>query len=274
MLNIFLVLAKTNRCFKKRLEFIPAFLFGYKMKKRTYFFITHISISILVAIILLAGIFYIWYPSPLAKAVGVTHIFLMLIAIDVIVGPLLGFLVYKEGKKSLKFDLIVIILLQISALGYGIYSIAQGRPAWLVYNVDCFELVRNNELFNQNKNEVKAQYRYPSWFGPQFAATQLALDIKQRNQETFSDIFEGISIAQRPERYVPLSQTNEKIKQRAQNLELLRQYNNKALIEKILAQYPKANAFVPLKANAVDMTVLVNKDTAEIIKIVDLRPWK
>ena len=59
----------------------------------------------------------------------------MLLAIDVILGPLLGLLVYKEGKKSLKFDLSVIILIQIAALCYGVFSIEQGRPAWLVYNV-------------------------------------------------------------------------------------------------------------------------------------------
>ena len=38
--------------------------------------------------------------------------------------------------------------------------------------------------------------------------------------------------------------------------------------------YPKADAWLPLKANAIDMVVLVNKESASIIKIVDLRPWK
>ena len=50
--------------------------------------------------------------------------------------------------------------------------------------------------------------------------------------------------------------------------------NDVTIVKKILAKYPQANAYLPLKANAVDMTVLINKDTAEIIKIVDLRPWK
>jgi len=58
-------------------------------------------------------LFFIWYPQPLAKAVGVIHIFIMLIVIDVILGPSLSFFVYKEAKKTLKFDLAVIILIQI-----------------------------------------------------------------------------------------------------------------------------------------------------------------
>ena len=106
--------------------------------KRLKFFLSHLSISFLIALLVIGVVFIVWYPSPLATAVGVTHIFLMLLAIDVVIGPILGLLVYKEGKKSLKFDLTVIILLQLSALFYGIYSIEQGRPVWIAFNVDRF----------------------------------------------------------------------------------------------------------------------------------------
>lgn len=198
----------------------------------------------------------------------------MLISIDVIVGPILGLLVYKDGKKSLKFDLTIIILLQLIALFYGMYSIVNGRPAWLVYNVDRFELVRKNEIVVQNINHVKPQFQQPSWLKLQFVATQIAKSTQQRNDDMFAEVLGGISIAQKPERYIEIEKVKSKIQQRTQDLALLSQYNDKALVKKILAQYPQANAFVPLKANAVDMTVLVNKDTAEIIKIVDLRPWK
>lgn len=95
-------------------------------------------------------VFFIWYPVPLATAVGVTHIFLIILAIDIIVGPFLGLVVYKHGKKTLKFDLGVIILLQILALCYGVHSIEQGRPAWIAYNVDRFELVRKNEIITDH----------------------------------------------------------------------------------------------------------------------------
>ena len=109
------------------------------MSKRLKFLLSHLFISFLIALLVIGLVFFIWYPSPLATAVGVTHIFLMLLVIDVILGPLLGLLVYKEGKKTLKFDLSVIILIQIVALCYGVFSIEQGRPAWLVYNVDRLE---------------------------------------------------------------------------------------------------------------------------------------
>lgn len=150
------------------------------MTKRIQFFIKHLTLSFIIALVLLGVVFYCWYPTPLAKAVGVTYIILMLFAIDIIVGPLLGLLVYKEHKKTLKFDLTVIILIQISALMYGIYSLEQGRPAWIVYNVDRFELVRKNEIINENIEKAHPQYKQPSLLKPQYVMVEVATDIQKR----------------------------------------------------------------------------------------------
>lgn len=244
------------------------------MSKRLKFFLSHLSISFLIALLVVGLVFFIWYPSPLAQAVGVTHIFLMMLAIDVIVGPVLGLLVYKEGKKTLKFDLSVIILIQIAALCYGIFSIEQGRPAWLVFHVDRFELVRKNDLILENIDQVQPQFQQVSWTGPQFVAVKSAVSTQQRQNDMFTEVLGGISLAQQPDRYIELTQAKNQIQKPALPLVELQQYNQKTKVEKTLAKYPKADAWLPLKANAVDMVVLVNKESASIIKIVDLRPWE
>lgn len=226
----------------------------------------------LIALVVVGVIFFIWYPFPLATAVGVTHIFLMLLAIDVVIGPILGVLVYKEGKKSLKFDLTVIILIQLSALCYGVYSIAQGRPVWLAYNVDRIELIRNNEIIQDYLDQAQTQFQHPSWLKPQYVGVEFAKDANQRGDDLFAEALGGISIAQKPERYVDFAQAKKQMQQRAQKIELLQQYNNKTKVEKILAKYPQATAFLPMKANAVDMTVLIDIK-GQVVKIVDLRPW-
>lgn len=182
-------------------------------------------------------------------------------------------LVYKEGKKTLKFDLGVIITIQIVALCYGIYSIEQGRPAWLVFHADRFELVRKNDILLENIDQAQPQFQHIPWLKPQYAATEFAKNIEQRNDEIFAEVFSGISIAQRPERYAELSQAKNQIQKRALPLKELEQYNLKTGVERTLAKYPDANAWLPLKANAVDMVVLINKEKVEVIKIVDLRPW-
>lgn len=243
------------------------------MSKRLKFFLKHFLISFLIALLVVGVVFFVWYPMPLATAVGVTHIFLMMLAIDVIVGPILGLLVYKEGKKTLKFDLGVIITIQISALCYGLYSIEQGRPAWLAYNVDRFEIVRKNEIIEDNISKALLEFQNISWLKPQFIGVQISENIDEKNKDLFEEVLGGISIAQRPERYVDLKKVKDQMQKRAQHLDQLKQYNEPAQVELVLKKYPNANGFVPLKANHLDMTVLIDQNT-QVVKIVDLRPWK
>ena len=99
-------------------------------------------------------------------------------------------------------------------------------------------------------------------------------DKLQRENDMFAEALGGISLAQKPERYVDFSKATTQLKQRAKSLDMLKQYNDAQQVDRILSKYPQATGFVPLKANAVDMTVLINKDKGEVVKIVDLRPWK
>lgn len=187
---------------------------------------------------------------------------------------MLVLLVYQKGKKNLKLDFSIIIVLQISALVYGVYSIQQGRPVWIAYNVDRFELIRKNEVITDRIDQALAQFQHTSWFKPQYVAVQFAPDQKQREEDMFAEALGGISIAQKPERYVDFSEATMQLKQRAKSLNMLKQYNDAQQVDRILSKYSQATGFVPLKANAVDMTVLINKDKGEVVKIVDLRPWK
>lgn len=244
------------------------------MTPRKKFVLRHLLLSLLVASFIMAIVFFMWYPYPLGKATGVTRIFLMVVGVDIILGPLLTWLVYKEGKKTLIFDLTIIILIQISALCFGIYHIAQGRPTWIVYSVNRFELVRNNEIYTKNIQQAQRKYQQVSWLKPNFVAIEFAKDSKRRSQDMFDEILGGVEISQRPERYVDLLKVKQQIQKRTLDLNLLYQFNDKAVVQKILANYPQATGFVPLKANAVDMTVLIDKKTGQVVEIVDLRPWK
>lgn len=238
------------------------------------FFLTHLSVSLFVALLAIIIVFVFWYPSPINKALGVTHIFLMMLAIDVVIGPILGWFVYKEGKKSLKFDLMVIIFLQMIALGYGIYSIAQARPAWLVFNVDRFELVKNNEIDRSHIIKAKPEYQSSPFLKPEYVAVKNIENNKEKNELMMQEIFKGVSLAQRPELYQPLDLAKGEIQKRCQKLDILIQFNDQNDVNKILAKFPQATAWLPLQTHSIDMVVLINKEKAGVVEIVDLRPWK
>lgn len=238
-----------------------------QVDKRSRYFLSHLVGSVIVACILLAVIFLIWYPTPLAQAVGINHIIFMLIIIDITIGPVLSFLIYKEGKKSLVFDLSVILILQISALFYGVYNIAQGRPAWIVYYKNSYELIRHADVIIESNLKKSSP-----WFGPKYVGIKLSSDPKKFSQELSLEL-SGFSLAQYPERYIPIENVKDDMKKYALPVQKLSKYNDPSMVSHILSHNPKAQYFFPMKASFEDITVLVD-DTYQVIKIVNLRPWE
>lgn len=236
-------------------------------------FAIHLLISALIALLAAGLVFFIWYPAPLHTAAGVTHIFLMLLAIDVILGPSLTLLVYKPGRKTLIMDLTVIACLQLAALVYGLHTVADGRPAWLVFAKDRFEMVRVPDIDDRQLHKAPAQYQSPPWLGPQWAIAITPSDSEIKNDILFESVAGGPDIAQRPNLYQPLAQHSDSIRARIQPLAALEAFNSPAQLQNILNAHPQANGWLPLKASAEDMTVLLNADTGAVIAIVDLRPW-
>ena len=243
------------------------------MTPRIKAFLIHLGISLVVAVAAMALVFGLWYPSPLHAALGVTGIFLLLLAVDVVLGPCLTLVVFKPGKKTLVMDLTAIALLQLSALAYGVWTVAEGRPAWLVFAVDRFELVRVLDIDERKLEQADLAYRQPSLLGPQWVAASNPADSDERNDLILESVFGGTDLAQRPNLYQPLSAQKDAIAQRVLALSKLSEFNTAEHVNALLAQHPRADAWLPLRANNQDMVVLMHKASAEVVAIVDLRPW-
>lgn len=237
-------------------------------------FVTHLFVSCTVAAISAATVFLFWHPSPLAKAVGVTHIFLLMLAIDAILGPLLTLLVAKEGKKSLKFDLSIIVLVQLTALFYGLYSIALNRPVYLAFDRIRFELVQAGDVPKESLKRAAAPYRKLGWSYPQWVAVRPAENDEENNRRTFVELQQGVAPSMQPDLYVSLETQWPQILKKSKPLAMLMEMNSPLAVQAILEKYPQADCWLPLKAYEVDMVVLLNSRERKIIKIVDLRAWK
>ncbi len=235
-------------------------------------FLIHLLISTCIAIAVIGVVFFVWYPAPLHSAAGVTQIFLLLLAVDVVLGPLLTLIVYKVGKKTLIMDLTVIALLQLSALSYGVWTVAEGRPAWIVFGGDRFELVRIPDIDQRNIG-THALYSTPAWTGPQWVGADLPFDLEQRNDIIFESVGGGFDIYERPNLYRPLQEMTASIKKHAQELSLLNKFNANSDVQSAVNKYPSATAWLPLGAKHQNMVILINKETTQVIAIVDLRPW-
>src|SRR5690349_11501173 len=139
----------------------------------------HLLISAAIASISLFVTLKVWYPSPLFTAEGGNDILMILIGVDVIIGPLVTLVVFKAGKPGMRFDLTVIAVLQAAALAYGTHVMFAARPVYIAFVDDQFETVRANDLDPANVAHAKRpEFRSAPITGPQFIAIDLPKDIK------------------------------------------------------------------------------------------------
>lgn len=244
------------------------------MKFRIRAFLLHLLISLVVAVASLVLVFKIWYPDPLDIATGVTKIFVILLISDVILGPVLTFIVADNRKKTLKFDLSAIAVLQIAALSYGMWTVEAGRPVWLVFSVDRFDLVQSHELDNPYREKALPQYQGKNWSGPQWVAARLPSDVEDLNTLTFEALMAGVDVPQRPDLYVELAEEMPTILDKALPLSDLRKFNADYDIDNLINTYPAADVYLPMMSRAKQMTVLIDSKQSKIISVVDLMPWE
>ena len=92
------------------------------------------------------------------KFSGVLEPLKILILVDVILGPILTFIVFKKGKKSLKLDLSLIAAFQLAAFLYGVYSIYLGKPSLVVHRTGYYEVVIEKSIdYDALSQEMKGR---------------------------------------------------------------------------------------------------------------------
>jgi CRISPR/Cas system CSM-associated protein Csm2 small subunit len=160
-----------------------------KPKNRFHAFGIHIFISALIFIVLAIIITYLWYPGFLFKTDGGWNGIRLIAGIDFIIGPTLTLIIYKIGKKGLKFDLIIIGFIQLSCLGFGTWTVYQQRPIAVMYSNGEF-LAKSQallDLFNIDRNKIYAlDTKVPAWI-----YIELPEDKDEKSKTLASQLYKG-----------------------------------------------------------------------------------
>jgi hypothetical protein len=239
----------------------------------------HLSLSALVAATFGCVVFFVWYPAPYGAASGVLPIFFLLVGVDVTLGPFITLIIFNTKKKSLRFDMAVIVVIQLVALGYGMRSVFSERPVFIVFNVDRFDVVPANDIEAASLQRARdPQFRTLPWTGPIVVGASIPSDREQRNALLFSSAQGGPDLPQLPEYYRPLSDVAEDIKSRLKPVSELRSRNAQASSGQLrkLEPYEKGGAsfgYVPLRGKSKDFTVIMDHQTGKIVDILRLDPW-
>lgn len=145
----------------------------------------HLILSLLVIGTVAAYIIYFWYPLPLMHMSKADKLLLMVGGIDLIVGPLLTLLVYKQGKKTLRMDLTVIAVIQAAFLSLGLYTLYQSRPVFLVATPTRLDMVFANEIDTTRLSKAKIErFKTLSLTKPLLVGAKMPTTIEEKNNIT------------------------------------------------------------------------------------------
>ena len=249
------------------------------LRVRAVAFIVHLCVSLCVAAGVLALVYLGWYPSPLDRASGVGQILLLLLAADVTLGPILTFVVFNPAKKSLRFDLAVIALMQLAALVYGMNAVEAGRPGYIVFVKDRFELVARADLRDEDRREARSNPQAKlHWFSPRIVAALPPESEKERQALMMEAVAGGRDLQHLPRLFVSYESQQEIARGKARSIASLRSLNpdRGTVIDAAVAAAGLADAqlaFLPVKGPEADVAMLLEAATGKILALVDANPW-
>jgi hypothetical protein len=236
----------------------------------------HLSLSLLVAAFAGLLVFTVWYPYPYRDLSGGRELFLLVVAVDVILGPLITLAVFSRRKPwgELRRDLAVVAVIQLSALGYGLWTVAVARPVHLVFEVDRFRVVHAIEVPQELMERGPALVQPKPWFGP----TMLAVRQFQNPQEDFEATMaalQGLPLAARPDLWQPYGEAQDRVLLAAKPVSLLiaRFAAQREEIDKALqasGRSPDALAYLPLVGRKSLWTALIDRKTADVVGFLPL----
>jgi len=238
----------------------------------------HLSLSIVVAIAVGALLFGVWYPPPYFHAAGADVLVLLLVGVDVVLGPLMTLIVFKSGKKGLRFDLACIAIVQTIALVYGLSVTLRSRPVFLVAAVDRFMLISASDLDEVDLTQgSKPEFRTLSWTGPRLVGTRLPEPGEERNDILFSAVA-GKDIEKYPRYYVDYAQAAPHLLEKAKPLDALTKLDSEAVTRLDTAVHASGKArdaivWVPVVARKAVLVMLLDRAGGQPLNAVAINPW-
>jgi hypothetical protein len=190
----------------------------------------HFAGSLLVALAVGTLAFGLWFPHPFRSLAGGTKLFFIVMGVDIVCGPLLTFVLFNPAKpkRELFTDLSLVVVLQLAALAYGIWTVYQARPLYLVHEVDRFKVIALADVDTAELPKLPEAMQPQFFKGPQLAGLREATK-EEREKVMFESTQGGRDYGERPSFYAPYDAIHAtKAYQKAKPLEnFAKKYPNK-----------------------------------------------
>ncbi len=222
----------------------------------------------------------VWYPSPLFTLQDGLGVLVLLVIVDLIVGPALTLFLAsaKKPRRELIRDLAIIGVLQLSALAVGGHALFIARPAFVVFNADRFDTVGANQLVRDTALSYRdARFESTPIFGPEWAAARSPDNLQDRNRLLLAAAQGGADIKHYPALYEawppPQGIKVSKLKPLAELMKLSQEGGQAGLHAMQRSRLTEIElSYLPLVGTGKIGVVIVNTKTLEIIHASGAEP--
>lgn len=243
-------------------------------------FLIHLSISLVIFITVLLLCLFAWYPEFYFTASDTRIPIYIMVFVDVGIGPLLTFIVYKRGKPGLILDLAMIALFQIVALAGGIWVLYSERPVLTVYHQGYYYCL--NTAFVTAATADMSQFPRTTNLIPNAFLPEAATPEEKKRRE---EILNKMPADQLPppypafvfgEQFKPIEKTDV-AKILEDELEISTAISSEPEYQqnwdKFQAKHPDAQktfAFFPLVCSATELLAATDRNTGQIVDAVQI----
>jgi hypothetical protein len=245
-------------------------------KDRLHASAIHFCISVAIALLAALLVFFVWYPNPYREISGGRELFLILVSVDVLLGPLITLAIFNRAKpwRVLRRDLAFVGLIQLAALGYGMWTVFLARPVHLVFEFDRFRVVHAVEVPTEMLDQTPAGIEALPLTGPTMLAVRLFKDEDESFEATLAALG-GVHLGARPDLWEAYADARPRILDVAKPAsELSERFPESAtLIDEAITRTgraPDSLLSLPLVGRSSTWTVLLDSSTTEVVGFLAL----
>lgn len=236
----------------------------------------HLGASLLVAALAALLVFGLWYPYPYREISGGRELFMLMVTVDVILGPLITLAVFNRAKPwtELRRDLALVVVLQLTALGYGLWTVCVARPVHMVFEYDRFRVVHAVDVPQELLAQTPAGVDALPLDGPTLLALRPFKSDQEKMDATLAAL-QGVSLASRPDLWQPYASATAEVLQAARPAGALKaRFTSQAGdIDRVLAQAGRSAdtvVYLPLVGRKSFWTVFLDPTTAAVVATLPL----
>lgn len=243
----------------------------------------HLLGSGLVALLSAIVVFGCWYPKPYDVLSGGFFLWGMVVAIDVICGPMLTLVVFdrKKPRGELIRDLSLIVFIQLLAFGYGMFSVASARPLFLAFEGNRYRVVSIADIDISKLAEAPPEFREIQYGRPALLGVKLIDSEDPDFRSSVLQSVQGLPPAFRPGRWVRYKDQLNDLSRALKPISILKsKYPDKARnFDEILTKHgldEKSTGYLPVeafKASSLNWIAIVNRSSGEPLEFFAVDGW-